>query len=1022
MYSQVKIIELNVNSLISIKKRAEFERYVHTHNPDIILLVETKLNHYNQINIKNYNIIRTDRLVTATDTLPTRGVGTAILIRNNLKYNTIDPPNTFKKTELTAIKLNISNNKSIIITSLYSHPRADNMHITLNQLMNFFSQQYPNFPIIIGGDFNCRNTTWGDQRNNKNGKMLQKWLTESHFAISMIHLPPDKPTYMKTNRINNTHATSYLDHFLISQTILPNLITQYKCQTLPIFSDHAGISLDILVENLEHAVPNKKYFDYTNTNWFLFKESLQSKCKNHLNIPNNRNLDNIEIDQAITSLTNTIQSVMNTVIPKKLISANHIYNLPATIIYFIKDKHKIKRKLFKLKQILPPNNPNISNLKAILKIYDTLISSHIQKDKNSKLKSVLKKLNTNDRNVFKNIKRITNQQIKPSVPTIIHNNTYLNSSEGKASIFSHTFAKVHTQNIHMGNPLQNQRIEDFYTNYLESNIPTLVQFCNNISSDNCNNNLNGTHFTNISSVTYVIRNLKNTKTTGSDQISNYIIRKLPTNCLTTLLIIINNCLNNSYFPSEWKNAIITPILKNQKIATDASSYRPISILPSLSKILERVFLNKLNIFLEEENILPDIQFGFRPEHNASHAIDMFINDTCDTLNRKLACFACAIDIEKAFDTVWHAGLIFKLQNTFHFNPHTIKFISNFLTNRSFQIHIENSYSNKSIILAGVPQGAVISPVLFSIYTADIPVLPNCNSNPKISLYADDAMIYFSSPRVERTIYQLNEYLNTLYDYYNFWKIKINIEKCEYIIIRPPYRDTYPSTLRSLRQLDHNNIIKINNISIKNSQDIKYLGINLNCKFNFNKHVQKLRTKFLSAKWSLKKILTSRNTHKNVKLLCYKQLLRPILTYSFTSWFSINSRAMEELRSLERKTLRQCLNVNRLNNINNLYQECDIERLDYFLIKLANKHFTFTNNHYNNHIKTIYDTAFMQQFEANYKPPKLLKYLIENNCLYIDNKLLLYHIRRNNNINSNNLELSITDIKNNINTSIYNTLN
>lgn len=538
--------------------------------------------------------------------------------------------------------------------------------------------------------------------------------------------------------------------------------------------------------------------------------------------------------------------------------------------------------------------------------------------------------------------------------SINYNNTLLNNDSSKCEAFATNFCKVHSQNVNLGEQEHNNLVDSFYSNIMNNQADTsLTNFTEFNPSHNPNIN---SHFTSPKKLINIIDSLKNKKSAGFDQISNQMIKKLPLNTITTLSIIYNNIINNSYYPKSWKNSIIIPILKPNKTESDITNYRPISLLSCLSKLLEIIFLQKINIFIEDNNILPQYQFGFRNFHSTSHALDIFSNDINNSLNKKHINIACALDIKKAFDTVWHAGLIFKLKNMFHIDDHLLQFLINFLNDRTSQVRINNTLSEKYSIKAGVPQGAIISPIFYSIYTADTP--PINTQDSKILLYADDALVYFNNKKILKTIHSMNSYLHNLSAYYNKWKIKINENKCEYIIIHPPFNKCASITVKTLKEANRNNLIEINYKFIKNTNVLKYLGINFNYKFNYIDHVKTLLKRANTTKFMLKNILNNRYTPIKVKISLYKQIIRPIMCYSFSTWFNITSSTMEKIRQFERKILR---NINYYNDkrnclTQNVYVDLNIKRIDYHLIHITKNYFNRNETHDNPLIRENYCTT------------------------------------------------------------------
>jgi hypothetical protein len=178
-------------------------------------------------------------------------------------------------------------------------------------------------------------------------------------------------------------------------------------------------------------------------------------------------------------------------------------------------------------------------------------------------------------------------------------------------------------------------------------------------------------------------------------------------------------MNNLYFPTAWKTAHTVMIPKPGKCPNDPKSYRPISLLSITGKIFERILTNRLQLTLESNNLLPPEQFGFRAQRSTHNPLAELQTDITRHANLGECTVGVFLDIERAFDKVWHDGLVQKLLNL-RLNLKFTKLISSFLTNRSCRIKVNKILSNTVHLKAGVPQGSVLSPLLYIVYCRDFP--------------------------------------------------------------------------------------------------------------------------------------------------------------------------------------------------------------------------------------------------------------------------------------------------------------
>lgn len=291
-----------------------------------------------------------------------------------------------------------------------------------------------------------------------------------------------------------------------------------------------------------------------------------------------------------------------------------------------------------------------------------------------------------------------------------------------------------------------------------------------------------------------------------------------------LTLIINCCLLLSYFPQKWKHAKVVAIKKPNKPPSQPTSYRPISLLSSISKILERVILTRLTEHLTLNNIIPYQQHGFRPGRSTTTLLHDVTNKIRQAKDSKQSTGMILLDAEKAFDRVWVEGLIFKMikTNTPHY---IIKIVYSFLTNRSFQVWVGNKLSTTKYPKFGVPQGAVLSPTLYSLNIYDIPTAIIC----ELAIFADDVAFYISSRFFKNIEKSLQSAFNKLVSYFKLWKVTINSEKSQAIFF----------TNRRTKQLPVGPI-RLGQNYIEWEQNVKYLGVEYHVEYAVNKVMVAIR--------------------------------------------------------------------------------------------------------------------------------------------------------------------------------------
>ncbi|KAL4090786.1 hypothetical protein QTP88_025561 [Uroleucon formosanum] len=224
------------------------------------------------------------------------------------------------------------------------------------------------------------------------------------------------------------------------------------------------------------------------------------------------------------------------------------------------------------------------------------------------------------------------------------------------------------------------------------------------------------------------------KSPGFDLIMAEVAKCLPKKAIVLITYIFNASLRLSYFPMLWKFSKIVLFSKLDKPLDTPTSFRPISLLPFFSKVLERLILKRLMPHIITNNIFPNTQFGFRNSHSTIHQLHRVVDVISTSLEKKLYCSCIFLDVAQAFDRVWHEGLQYKLKKCLPSPLYLL--IKSYLTDRHFQVQLNSSTSEIAPIKAGVPQGGILSPFLFNIYVADQPTM----QQTIVADYTDDKVI------------------------------------------------------------------------------------------------------------------------------------------------------------------------------------------------------------------------------------------------------------------------------------------
>ncbi|GFX63094.1 RNA-directed DNA polymerase from mobile element jockey [Trichonephila clavipes] len=714
------------------------------------------------------------------DRLTHRGGGTAILIKNSIAHHSIHIHT--HSLENTTIVLEGSN--KITICCIYRPPNSPHQALIPDLLKILRNRTH----CFIVGDYNAKHHSWSPHSNNNPcGSALFKFLKNCGFLLSSSAEPTTIP-----KRANHKPAT--ID-FGISCGLDDVLVeTQVELS-----SDHNPVQFILpTISDKPHA-QNCTTF----TNWNLFQDLLTTS------IPGNPTINNSdEIEERISQFTNSIHLAINQSSKFKVFTHNITF-----IPLHVREKIKEKNRLRKLWQSTgyPPIKHEMNKLQKQIKRDLKLV-------KQKEWDDILDEANFDPPKLHKIIKKQKAQQI--TYPPLLGYRGMVYDTLDKANLFADTMEESFQENS-----------EPYNDEFIEKVERKVRRFFRNIS-------FSTPPLTSPEEVCNIILGLENRKAAGADQIKNIALKSLPINAITFLTKIFNKCLMYGYFPDAWKHAIITLLPKKGKDTKLAINYRPISLLSSIGKIYEKIILSRLKEHADNNNIIPSFQHGFRENTATNHQLLRLTNLVVSGFNNHETTGGAFLDVEKAFDRVWHDGLLLKLIEL-NFPPYIIMIINNFLRNRTFQIKISSTLSRTACASAGCPQGSLLSPLLYNIFTHDFPTAPTVH----ICLFADDAAIISQACSPDIVRINLQKYLKKLQVWLTKWRIKINVNKSQAIIFK---RGNYRNRMQYL---------KLFRTNIPWTTNVEYLGVTLDYKLNFKNHLTKITCKFKKTLMILPHFLT-----------------------------------------------------------------------------------------------------------------------------------------------------------------------
>jgi len=423
-------------------------------------------------------------------------------------------------------------------------------------------------------------------------------------------------------------------------------------------------------------------------------------------------------------------------------------------------------------------------------------------------------------------------------------------------------------------------------------------------------------------ITKAINQLKSKGSTGTDGISNALIKENYKIFIKPLKHIINLIFESAIVPDHFKVSVVIPIYKtgNAKLT---ENYRPISLINNIAKIFEKCLKNRIYEFLEHNDLLNDKQFGFRKNKSTQSAILCLCDDILRNFDNGSKTLAIFLDLKKAFDTVPHKLLLDKLEK-YGIRGKCWEIIFNYLSNRRQRTKIGETLSDEKTIQIGLPQGTVLAPILFLIYIND---LLNLNINGKIISYADDTVVIFEGQNWNDIEKCANVEFGKVRRWLNQNLLTLNINKTKYMTFSPTNRGQPGYNLKV--ELHEPNCSVYDNQGtmfcncdnpdeLQSTVCMKYLGVLLDNNLKWKEHTAALAKKL---KCTLPKFYDLRNivSYKILEMV-YNALVDSLLNYAIVAWGGTYPANLKTLEIVHKHILKILNKKNKYTPTSQLYND------------------------------------------------------------------------------------------------------
>lgn len=446
-----------------------------------------------------------------------------------------------------------------------------------------------------------------------------------------------------------------------------------------------------------------------------------------------------------------------------------------------------------------------------------------------------------------------------SIPAnVCHGDVECSAPKEKAELFNTYFASVFTQPTHLSSP------------------PVLA----------CSVKPLPVPVFTIEEVIKVLSHLDVNSATGPSDISPIVLKRCCHALAPSLTIMFNVSIQAGCTPSDWKRANVVPIHK-KGVKENVSNYRPISLLCVASKVMERCVFNHLYPLVESS--LHPLQHGFTKGRSCATQLLKVYHQIGSVLDKGGQVDVLFLDFAKAFDCISHPLLLYKLRTFYGINDQLLSWISNYLSDRSQKVVIENSSSSSLPVLSGVPQGSILGPLLFLLFIND---LPSVTSSSTTALFADDSKCFMEIRSIDDCILLQND-LDSMLSWSNDWQMVFNPDKCKILSVT---RSKNPQVFN----------YNINGSPLEHVGFFKDLGVFIDSTLSFSTHIDQLVSKCNRVCGLVKRSVGFR-APANVKIRLYKALCLSILDYCSPVWSPQVKLYIKKVEAVQRSMSKFLLN-------------------------------------------------------------------------------------------------------------------
>ena len=837
-------------------KKTELQHFLKKNAIDVCCIQETHLSPPHRFFMRGFEVFRQDRETR------TKG-GLITLVRNTIpavetqRSDQADPD-----TEFLGVKL-VLTGSPVTVFNIYSPP---------DKPIHLHNIRVDAESWLITGDFNSHSPSWGYRHLDNKGEEVENWITDNRLVL--INRPDDPDTYYS----RSWRTTSTPDLAIATDNI--HGIAEREVSSQLGGSDHKPVIITIKRQLQTASAKRPPSWNFKKADWEAYRADVDERTAG-------LTLSDTDINHNVSIFNKAILPAAKSTIPR---GRRQDYKP-----YWTPELDTLHTALSEARDAME-QSPTAENVVAHSKAKAEYTRERLQATRRSWHEKTASLNMEKDMQGLWKLTKTLNDDNPARGKTVLEVNNQLSTEKRAANDFADLYRKESTTNI---TAARKQQVREETRNSLLS------------TPDGTNLHPMTAPFS-MKELNNALRRVKTKRAPGPDGITGEMLKRLGPTSKKVLLCIFNQSWSMGIVPTMWKEAHIVPILKKGKDKKNPRSYRPISLLSCVGKLMERLVNLRLIIHLETKGLLSPTQTGYRKHRSTEDQLAYLAQCAENAFQEKRKLLAVFFDLSRAFDKVWKEGLLLKLLQT-GVRRNMWSWMHHFLYGRTARVKVDGHLSKKVILREGVPQGGVLSPTLFLVYINDI--IDSLTRNVSNTLHADDLAIWTTSEHTSSATVRMQEAVNKIDRWTQDWGLTINESKTQ-------------ATLFSLSTSKERVTLRLKDQVIPQTDTPTFLGVKLDSRLTWKPQIEEMERRSLKKMSLMRKLAgTSWGADSRILTRVYTGAVRPTMEYASTTWGTAAKTNKQKLDKVQNIGLRIVLGALKTTPVHEMEKTADVEPLE-----------------------------------------------------------------------------------------------